>query len=196
MAAKKLPHPLVILAGGKGERAGGPKGLIEYNGRPWLEIQLREYRDRGGDRVVVVLGHAYEDYLKLVPSLSSADVVINPDPDRGQFSSLQLGLAEAIDAAYVLPIDVPVPDEDVWRRLAAELRDPALVCVPTWQDRGGHPVLMSRPFIAKVLSASPLDRLDQHIRQLDADQVKRIAVDDMRVCMNMNTLDQWKGVIA
>lgn len=197
MAVKRIPYPLVILAGGKGERAGGPKGLIEYNGRPWLEVQLREFRDRGGSEAVIVLGHEHERYFTMIPSLKAERTVVNPAPERGQFSSIQLGLAQVnTPAAYVLPVDVPVADESVWHGLAAQLQEPTMACVPEWQGRGGHPVLLGRSFINRIASASSTDRLDAHIKNLRPGEVKRIPVEDMRVGMNINSLEQWQGFIA
>lgn len=197
MATKKIPYPLVILAGGKGERAGGPKGLIEYNGRPWLEVQIREYRDRGGSEVIVVLGYEHERYFEKIPSLKAERTFINHRPELGQFSSIQLGLSQvSAEAAYVLPVDVPISDESVWHSLAVQLRENTMACVPEWQGRGGHPVLLSRSFINKVVSAPSDDRLDSQIKSLPHDLVKRIAVEDMRVCMNINSLEQWQGFIA
>jgi molybdopterin-guanine dinucleotide biosynthesis protein A len=40
MESSNPSHPVIVLAAGKSSRAGMPKGLIEVNGRPWIEHQI------------------------------------------------------------------------------------------------------------------------------------------------------------
>lgn len=202
-------YPLIILAGGNGSRMGTPKGLIEFNGRPWLEQQLIRYKQTLSFRkVVVVLGHSSEVYLKTFSWLVQAQLgwieynglnllaVINPHPEKGQFSSLQCGLLglqnEKYDGAFILPVDVPVARPEVWVALRHALTSDRLACIPVWENHGGHPVLLSNSCL-KTLSEMPAEsRLDVQLRILAPEKVSRVVVDDPCVCMNMNTPAQWK----
>jgi CTP:molybdopterin cytidylyltransferase MocA len=190
--------PLVLLAGGKGSRAGRSKGLITWHGEPWAIWQLRSFARAGGREAVIVLGHevqAYHAFLSPGPFLR---IAVNPEPERGPFSSIQIGIT-ALPAhargAFVLPVDVPAPASEVWQSLASALQsapheaaDDALdAAIPTFEDRGGHPVLLSRRFCARlaVLSpAAPDARLDL---QLAGARTRRVAVGDPRVRLNLNT---------
>ena len=106
---------------------GEPKGLVLFEGRPWIETQLESLGPR---RVVVVLGHDRERYLEAVPGLARPagplQVVVNPDPERGPFSSLQVGLSAVArsseGAAFVLPLDVPAASAATWAAPPFEFR--------------------------------------------------------------------------
>jgi molybdenum cofactor cytidylyltransferase len=199
-APAREPAAVVVLAAGKSSRMGQPKGLQVFAGRPWIEVQLAAL---GARRVVVVLGHDHPRYREAVPALDGGsapaggdarvEVVVNHDPDRGPFSSLQVGLAAVAGApAFVLPVDVPAASARVWEALEAALSPDSDAAVPLFEGRGGHPVLLAARFIA-VLRARPADdpalRLD---RELAAARLTRVPVLDPRVRMNLNAPGDWE----
>src|SRR5437879_4674848 len=113
-----LAEPLILLAGGRSSRAGEPKGLMEIDGRPWIEHQLEAFAAIGA-RAIVVLGYDADAYRAALDRCSFAveiavEIAINAAPERGPFSSLQEGARRARGAAFVLPIDVPCPERTVW----------------------------------------------------------------------------------
>jgi CTP:molybdopterin cytidylyltransferase MocA len=100
-----MSFPLILLAGGRSSRMGTPKGLLDYQGRPWLIEQLRRFENASGKRVMVILGFLYDQYVEQIPWLMAADyspvhelgldisVIINPTPEKGQFNSLQCAIS-------------------------------------------------------------------------------------------------------
>jgi molybdenum cofactor cytidylyltransferase len=189
------PADVVLLAAGRSSRMGEPKGLVAFAGRPWIETQLAAL---AGRRAVVVLGHDAPRYLEAIPDLARRfEVVVNPDPDRGPFSSLQVGLAavRASAPAFVLPVDVPAASAAVWDALEEALGPEVDAAVPAFEGRGGHPVLLAPPFIARLRGrdpASPGARLDVELRSAMACQVP---TDDPRVRMNLNAPEDW-GILV
>jgi molybdenum cofactor cytidylyltransferase len=194
------PADVVLLAAGRSSRMGQPKGLVVHAGRPWLEAQLDALRGR---RVVVVLGYDAPRYLQAIPDLPArAEVVVNPDPDRGPFSSLQVGLAafgpSPAGPVFVLPVDVPAPSATVWDALEAALASAGgslATCldavIPSHEGRGGHPVLLAPPFIARLCRrdpASPDARLDVALRSAET---LHVPVGDARVRLNLNAPEDW-----
>ena len=109
MESSDQTHTVILLAAGKSSRAGMPKGLIEVGGRPWVECQIEALRRAGISKIIVVLGHHQEAYEPVLRG-RGVTIAVNPDPERGPFSSLQSGLG-SLDAgavaAWVLPVDVP-----------------------------------------------------------------------------------------
>ena len=182
---------------------GLPKGLIEVGGKPWILVQLEALQRAGQgigiSRVHVVLGHQREAYEKILrPHSSGLEIVtvLNPDPDRGPFSSLQCGLQRALEAAdfggaWVLPVDVPCPARSVWESLEHEAGVRAAdAALPVHHGKGGHPVRLSVRFVETLLSISPAApdaRLDHQIHALPASRVARVEVEDERVLANLNT---------
>ncbi len=66
----KVPPTAVILAAGLGSRFGArgqlrPKGFIEFDGLPIIELSILKMRDAGISRVLIVTGHLAEFYQTL-----------------------------------------------------------------------------------------------------------------------------------
>lgn len=188
---------------------GQPKGLVIVEGRAWIERQIASFGACGGRRVIVVLGRARDEYAAALSWIDEASkggatlgdvrvtVALNEDPDRGPFSSLQVGVralkgdGASLSAAFVLPVDVPAPDESVWRALAAGAEG-ADASVAVFEGRGGHPVLCSAALLDDILATS-LDaadaRLDAKLRGRKS--VRRVDVADARVLANLNRPTDW-----
>jgi CTP:molybdopterin cytidylyltransferase MocA len=186
---------------------GEPKGLVQVAGRPWLHHQLEALEGR---RVIVVLGDDRERYLAAMPSLAQRVVIaVNPAPERGPFSSLQVGLACVTPEtpAFVLPVDVPAASPQVWSRLEQALTHQA-AALPTCGDdeRGGHPVLLSSRFLATLLGRPATVRLDHELASLQGGEgwdpgrsetqgVVRVRVGDPRVRLNLNAPEDWAKLV-
>lgn len=197
MTSPALP-PVVVLAAGRSSRLGVPKGLVVVDGRPWIEHQIEGVLTAGAARAIVVLGHDRERYAGVAALARRATVVVNPAPERGSFSSLQAGLAAIApdEAAFVLPVDVPAASPPAWAALAAALTTGgALAAVPAG---GGHPVLLSATFVARLRSLDPAatdeSRLDWQLA-LVGPAAARVPVQDGRVRLNLNAPEDWGRLV-
>src|ERR1700687_5664410 len=93
----------VILAAGESSRMGRDKALLPWPpqptgsaaGDPFLPAAIRLFFSHV-DVVLVVVGKN-EAALSSVVYANGASLVINPDPARGQFSSLRVGLREGLN---------------------------------------------------------------------------------------------------
>ena len=183
------------------------KGLLDYHGRPWLLEQLERLKKTGTTRTLIVLGYRANEYLEQIPSLISEmgkTVLINHQPEFGPFSSIQTGIRLARACApdeeprpiFILPIDVPCPQMATWEVLEEELRVSVDVVLPTLDGTtGGHPVLLSAYFqniLLDLLPSHPDARLDFQIKQLGPEGVKKAAVLDPEIKMNLNTPNDWE----
>jgi molybdenum cofactor cytidylyltransferase len=105
----------LILAAGESTRMGRDKALLPWppgqvaTSETFLSAAIRSL-EPSTDFVIVVAGKN-EAALAAIAYSNAASVVVNPDPSRGQFSSLQVGLREVLnrgrDAAIVTLIDRP-----------------------------------------------------------------------------------------
>ena len=135
----------VVPAAGSAERFGGRKLLTLIDGEPLLDRTIAALLNGGVGQVIVVVPPDADELKRDVNAFNDARVwpVVNPDPSRGMFSSLQAGLAEAQgDALLVLPADMPfVQSGTVAILLDVFASRPAIVS-PRYQGKRGHPVIL------------------------------------------------------
>ena len=185
----------VVLAGGKGGRMGIPKARMMIDGEPLARRQAMLLLAAGCSRVTIVLGFDGDhiaDVLEPLPD--GVDVVINQQWMRGQFSSIQTGLACAppdTDQILILPVDViGVAIETIQHLMQDGCRGCDAV-VPTAGGQSGHPVVISREMCQDLLTQNPTEaRLDRCLKEKD---IRRMEVPDVAVLVNVNRPDQIGG---
>ncbi len=144
----------LVLAAGAGSRFGGGKLLARVGGRPVLQHVLDTLSEAGIDEIVVVLG-ADAPAVEAAIAWRGETRVVNPAPDRGLSSSLQVGFeALPADAEAVLVAlgDQPLLPVAVIRALiAAPARRGRPIVVPVFDEGNGrNPVLLRRPAFGLV----------------------------------------------
>ncbi len=191
--------PIIILAAGDSQRMGIPKGLLDYHGKPFLSYQIERLFEIGFTDIIVVLGKDSPIYQEKIPQLKKSTFIVNPQPERGPFSSIQSGISGLRDThqsgVFILPIDVPCPRKEVWDKLAVELSSSeANVTIPEFNGKRGHPVLLSDEFRQHLQTCSSDSRLDFEIRkQKELQKAKIISVNDKNITLNLNTLEEWEA---
>lgn len=142
-----LPVGGVVLAAGAGSRMGRNKLLLDVGGQPMVRHVIRAAAD-GGCHVV----HAVYARQEVREAIHDAAVPVpNPDPERGQASSLQVGLQslpEEMCAAIVLLGDQPLVGARTVRMLLREWRRegarPATAASFVGADGWRPPVVLDR----------------------------------------------------
>jgi CTP:molybdopterin cytidylyltransferase MocA len=170
----------IVPAAGKAERFGGGKLTADVGGEPLLNRTLRALLDGGVGHIIVVL--APNASLPTVTLLNDERVVrvVNPDPSRGMFSSIQIGLMSAEgDPILVLPADMPFVQAATVRAVAAEARRTDGIVSPSHQGRHGHPVAFPLRLKNAVLQADPASTLNDALKR--AGQSVDVNVDDRGV---------------
>ncbi len=137
-----------------------PKSLLEVAGVPLIRRQVQVLVDAGVDNVVLVLGH-YADRIAQAVTPYQVTLVLNPDPDAGQESSLRCGLralAPDTDAVLVLLADQPLIEaQDIQDLIAAYTQRPAPTQLvrPVVDGLPGNPVMFSRSVAQEILASPP-----------------------------------------
>jgi molybdenum cofactor cytidylyltransferase len=152
----------VILSGGASRRMGSPKALLSFRavqGKTFLEHLLSVIQHPKISARRVVLGPDAEAIAKAVP-LDREDVVINPDWELGQLSSIHAALRSlpvGTDGMLLSLIDHPLITAALVGELIEEFYESrAAIVLPIFQGRRGHPVIFSARLYDEMLAA-PMD---------------------------------------
>ncbi|MFQ5929555.1 MAG: NTP transferase domain-containing protein, partial [Acidobacteriota bacterium] len=186
----------VILAAGKSRRMRSPKPLLEFQGKSFLRHIIDAHR-MASLPVYVVLGedrHCIEQSV----DLSDASVLVNPDPSRGQLSSLHTALERLTDreALVVHPVDHPLVRSQTIQELIDHFRRVSdCILIPEFQGRKGHPVLFPSRFYPD-LKRAPLEEGARWVVHQNPESELRVPVDDPGVVQNINTPAQFEKLSA
>jgi molybdenum cofactor cytidylyltransferase len=197
----------VILAAGDSSRMGRDKALLPWpptsvgqspSTDTFLSAAIRSLL-QACDFVVVVVG---KNEAALAPVIYSqgASLIVNPDPARGQFSSLQIGLQEVLnrgrDAAMITLVDRPPVSPATLQTLhhAFETAGENIwAVVPEFSGKHGHPYLIGREMMEAFLRV-PSTSIARDIEHQHQRQIQYIPVHDPLVTLNANTPEDYAGL--
>lgn len=184
----------IILAAGASSRMGTPKALLDYRGETFVGRLIRVL-GACCQPVIVVLGYHADVMREQVPA--AARVVINPDPSRGQLSSLQTGLAALpadVGGFAFIPVDSPAVAEDTVAALARafEQRKPeTLFVIPRQSGKRGHPVFAARSVAAEFLALPPTAEA-REVVHAHVDRTEYVDVDDSGIFTDVDDPEAYR----
>lgn len=193
----------IILAAGDSTRMGRPKALLpDPDGRPFVARLVRTFHASGIHHVIVVTGTLHSqiadalaaDELPVAPQL-----VNNPQPARGQVSSLWMGLDAAIQAGVegvlMTLVDIPLVQASTVRKVIdAWTEHHAPIVRPAVGDRHGHPVLFDRSVFDELRDA-PVTEGARAVVHAHADRILDVPVDDEGCLRDVDTPADYEAVI-
>jgi molybdenum cofactor cytidylyltransferase len=186
----------LLLSGGASSRFGGfPKALLGVGERAGVRRMAEICVAAGFDPVVVVVGPHHAAISEEVRGLS-VELVDSERWFEGRTASVQAGLRSLPEGRDVLlwPVDHPFVSPRTLDTLGAvrDSDDLGLWFVPSYQGRGGHPVLWKERVRHEVLEL----RSDAPIRALIPElgpQVRRVPVEDPGVIASIDTPDEYRA---
>ncbi len=196
-----MPMPALVLAAGRSTRMGRPKALLSVTrvGETFVEHLVGTLVAGGIDDVVVVAG---EQASAIRARLGfRARVVVNPHVDRGQLSSIVVGLdvidRPGVPAVMIAPVDQPFVSETTVRALAeAWRRTRAPIVRPVREGRHGHPVIFDRALFDELRAADSAQGA-RTIVHAHTESLMDIAVDDDGCFADIDTpadYERWTGL--
>jgi molybdenum cofactor cytidylyltransferase len=193
--------PAVILAGGDSARMGSPKAtLATPGGGTFVTRIIHTLRDAGVSDLVVVTGRHHDAVVEMIArELSVAPhIVRNPDPSRGQLSSLLAGMDVVVtpstEGVMMTLVDVPlvrgstvIAVIEAWRRSRAPIVRPAI------GDRHGHPVIFDRAVLDELRRA-PLDAGAKSVVRAHEHEIVNVPVDDEGCVRDVDTPSDYEAL--
>lgn len=185
-----------VLAAGAGSRMGRPKALLKAGGKSLLSILAGALRDARCEPILLVVAADLER--GEVGEIPDARWVVNPDPDRGQISSLRCAMEAARDAAgmlYVLVDQAKIDAGTVEATRAALDGHPAAVAC--FHGAPGHPLAFRRELFADLFTP----QADSGARAVVAGWRARgwlaqVDTDDEGVTRNLNSPAEFERFLA
>jgi CTP:molybdopterin cytidylyltransferase MocA len=154
---------------------GFPKALLDFHGETFLDHLIRIFAAECAP-IVAVLGAGASRIRAKLRAPDRALLVVNPDYPLGQLTSMQCGLRAVppgCSGVLFTLVDHPNVSPATLRRL---LDSPALVTIPRYQGKRGHPIYFAHALIAEFLAVDPrqsarvvLERHAADIRYVDVE---------------------------
>ena len=194
----------IILAAGDSTRMGRPKALLpDADGRPFVARLVRSFAAAGIGEIVIVTGSLHDAIVEAIAADTPPCLPVcvrNPDPSRGQLSSLWVGLDAVarpdLDGVLVTPVDIPMIRATTIRQVVeAWTRTRAPIVRPAVGERHGHPVLFDRAVFDAVRRA-PLTEGARLVVHAHADRLVNVAVDDDGCLIDVDTPAQYQAIVG
>ena len=172
---------------------GAFKPLLPFGNKTVIECCIDYLREGGVETIVVVLGHRAGDIRKKITGVTFA---VNPDPSSEMGASIAAGIEQlpaTAEVTFIALSDHPAVPATVVSHLIDEWKKGARLIIPTWQGRGGHPVLVDLSFKAELLNLGSKQGL-RALFDAHSEAVKRVSVDSPFIARDMDTWDDYRAL--
>ncbi len=175
-----------------------PPGTIQPPGPTLLSAAILAFQPL--TRLVVVVAGNNAQGVGITAGACGAHMVRNPHPELGQFSSLQMGLREALsracDSAMITPVDCPPLSAISLLRLCDSLQRARAqgiwAVAPENDGKHGHPLLVSDEMIVRLLDA-PVTANAREVLHANVGRVAYVSVPDSLERAGLNTPEDYEA---
>lgn len=190
----------LVLAAGESERMGRPKPLLEISGEPFLERIVRTLGQLDGlDVRFVVLGHQAAA-VRRGSDLQGALAFTFRGYRQGMLASLRAGARQVLrglpdlEALLLVLVDQPMVEAETYAALLNAFQpEHDDVVLASYGGEHGHPIVLARPFLDRLLADTESRTLAAFI---DAHAARRryLDCDDPAVVQNVNTPEAYESL--
>ena len=176
----------VILAAGYSSRADGFKMQFQMNDKAVIQHVIEAFLPICIN-IFVVGGFQYEKLLPLIePYGDKVKLVINKDFENGMFSSVQTGAKYVLsEQFFITPGDYPLITTKICSSILSAGKT---YVVPSFQMKGGHPILINSSCIEKLLSENVEGNLKSFLKKMP---VTYIDINDDGIIYDLDTREDY-----
>jgi len=174
---------------------GAFKPLLPFGKHSVIESCVDYLRRGGVETIVVVLGQRADEVRDRLCHLP-VEFAVNSDPDSEMNASVAIGvqaLPQTAKATLIAPADHPAVPSIAVAKVIETWQHGAALVIPTWQNRGGHPVLVDLRYREELQQLDP-NRGLRALFDAHRDQLNRIPVDSPYVARDMDTWDDYSAL--
>ena len=185
----------LVLAAGLSRRMGEFKPLLPFRGKTLIENPIDSILSSGAHQVVVVTGHRAGELEPILEERYGDRVVIARNADfasTDMLHSIRVGCRAMPEcgAFFLLPGDMPVVEENTFRRVLSQRDGTLSVIFPTLDGYRKHPPLVDSRLIPQILDFSG----DGGLRRFWTEQeaiIRTVSVDDAGVWVDLDTREDY-----
>ena len=192
----------IVLAAGLSRRMGTNKLLLPFGERTVLARVVSVLQNCPLDEIIIITGHEREKIEEVtsrhVSQRGGLRFVYNPRYAAGEMlSSIQTGLAAIktdCQAALIALGDQPqIERRSVEQVIAAH--EPGAVIIPSFDRRGGHPILIDRACWPEIL-ALPTGASLRDVWHAHPNWLRYTDVDTETILRDMDTPDDYRRMVS
>jgi molybdenum cofactor cytidylyltransferase len=190
----------LVLAAGTSSRMGRDKALLPWRDGTFLSAAIRALQS--ATELVIVVAGANAPILEPIADANAAFLVVNPDPQQGQFSSLLVGLQDVLnrgrDAAIITLVDRPPAEAETIEQLRGAFLsgdEQTWAVVPDFGGKHGHPIVIGREMIEAFLRA-PVHSSAREVEHANQAHILYVPVADSLVAANVDTPEDFEKLRA
>jgi len=178
----------IILSAGFSKRMKMNKTELRFdNNHNFFQKITEEYLNFGCKEVIVVMNSENYKSLKSVISIpEKIEIIINEKPDKGKFYSLYKGVQalKGKTTLFIQNIDNPFVTKGTLKLLANNSYKADYI-IPSYKNKGGHPILISEKITQDIKNS---EFIDYNLKEfLNSYQKLYIETDNKKISANINT---------
>lgn len=157
-----MPVTGVITAAGRSSRmAPDHKLIMDIQGKTLIQRSLESLLPFC-EKIIIVTGANHADLEKVLSAIPKVQLIRNPNPNEGMFSSVKTGLNQVLSGSVLfLPGDCPFTPQDLIYRMLKESGD---IVAASFKGKRGHPLLFSEKAVHEILCDNHLLNLKQYLQ--------------------------------
>lgn len=198
----------MILAAGMSSRMGSFKPLLEIAGQSMIQRVIQTFAAVGCKPIVVVTGRnadMLQEHVRMRIDKSVQQHIIfvhNPAYEATQMlDSVKCGLRvmaeqEYCNSFFLTPVDIPLFQQDTLLKMLEKAN--RVVVKPSFENKGGHPLLIPFDLIRDILSYDGPGGLKQALKEACEERdISTIYVDtpDRGILLDADTKEEFEKMI-
>lgn len=187
-------YSVLIPAAGLSGRMGQPKAFLPWPGAKSLaDAIIQNYLSDSCVKIVMVINDTLKqnpDKYSYLPIHPKVHFVVNHEPEKGRFSSIQIGLQSLSETypVFLHNVDNPPPNKALISDMLKNLEDNAFL-IPNYKLTNGHPLLMGDKVLAAIKNANE----NANLRDiLSAYNGKIMPCEFPEILVNLNTMEEYE----
>ena len=178
---------------------GELKALLPWQGRSLISHQVFALTEGGVDRIVVVVGHRYEELCAEISGKPQVEWTLNPDYLQGKTTSIKAGLKLMVDRApetlLLLNVDQPRSADTVGYLLRQHRSSGPMITIPTFGGKGGHPVVFDGALLGELGRISEEMQGIREVVRRHREGTLRVEMESGEVLWDLNTPEQYRAAL-